>query len=132
MAFCLSSAGQRRTLKSPELYHPLNLLASNLTKYVKGDEIVKHYRIKTKDDDEILRKQCAINITDSQENYSRYLENLADLTNKQLRRYAKFFKKRDENFWKRRASVDIAYESRKVHIESLTSETAKIRERRKN
>nr|XP_012224984.1 PREDICTED: uncharacterized protein LOC105673728 [Linepithema humile] len=130
MTFCLSHARQRRTLKSPEFHH--RLLALNLTKYVKGDEIVEQYQIKTKHDDEILRKQHAMNIADSQENYSSYLENLADLTNKQLRRYAKFFRKREENFWKRRASVDRVCERRKVHIKSLTSERAKIKEKKKN
>lgn len=117
-------------MKPPKSHR--SLLPSNLTGYMKGDEVAKHYQIKTKCDDEILRKQHAISIAESQKNYSSYLENLADLTSKQLRRYARFLGKREENFWKRRASVDRAYESRKVYIESLTSERAKIKEKKKN
>ncbi|XP_071557569.1 androglobin [Temnothorax nylanderi] len=124
-AFCLSHVRQYRTLKPPESHRHLSAL--DLTRYVRRDEIAKHYRIKTKSDDEILRNQHTAIIIDSQTNYSDYLRNLGELMNKQLRKYVKRFEKKDENFWQRRTLVDAAYETRKIYVNSLIAERAKTK-----
>lgn len=123
MTFCLSHARQPRTLKSLESHH--HLPALDLTRYMRRDEVAKHHRIKTKSDDEILKNQHIAIIIDSQTNYSNYLENLAELANKQLRRYMKYFGKKEENFWQRRTLVNTACETRKIYVDSLISGKAK-------
>lgn len=123
-AFCLSHARQYRTLKPPESHHHLSAL--DLTKYARRDEIAER-RIKTKNDDEMLKNQQTAIVSDSQTNYSGYLENLAEVVNKQLRRYVKSLEKKEENFWQRRTLVDAAYETRKIYINSLTAEKTKIK-----
>lgn len=121
-AFCLSHAKQDRTLK-PKSHHYLSAL--DLTKYTRKDENVKHW-IKTKSDDEILTNQQTVIVIDSQTNYSGYLENLAEVVNKQLQRYVKSLEKKEENFWQRRTLVDAAYETRKIYVNSLIAERTKI------
>lgn len=86
--------------------------------------MAKH-RTKTKSDDEMLKNQQTAIITDSQTNYSSYLENLAEVVNKQLRRYMKSLEKKEENFWQRKILVDAAYETRKTYINSLIAERTK-------
>ncbi|XP_036143417.1 uncharacterized protein LOC105838621, partial [Monomorium pharaonis] len=121
MVFCLPHTRQYRTLKPLESVH---LPALDLAKYTR-DEIMKNHQIKTKINDELLKSQCITIITDSQTNYSNYLENLAELINKQLRRYAKNIDKRKKNFWQRRSLIDAAYETRKTYVDNLLSERAK-------
>jgi len=122
-AFCLSHARQYRTLKPPESHYRLPAL--DLTKYIKSDEIEKHPRIKTKNDDEILKNQHTAIIIDNQTNYFNYLKNLTELMNKQLHKYLKRFRKKDEKFWQKRTLVDSVYETRKICINSLIPEKAK-------
>jgi len=129
-AFCLSHAQrQYRTLKPPESLSRLSAL--DLTKYIKSDEIAKHPRIKTKNDDEILKNQYTAIIIDNQTNYFNYLKNLVELMNKQLQKYLKRFRKKEENFWQRRTLVDAVYETRKIYINSLIPEKAKNKAKRK-
>ncbi|KAL6254662.1 hypothetical protein P5V15_013969 [Pogonomyrmex californicus] len=125
--FCLSHVRQYRTLKSPK--PPLSV--SNMMKYMRRDEAVKHYWIKTKSDDEILKNQYINNITNNQSNYFRYLENLAKLINKQLQKYIKYIGKKEETFWQRRVLVDAVYETRRTYTDNLTSERLKIKEKGK-
>lgn len=129
IAFCLSHARQRRTLISPEFPH---LPALNLTKYTRN-EIARHFDSNMKNNDEKVLNR--LNVVDveihSQRNYSTYLENLTELMNKQLQTYANLFKKKEENFWQGRTLIDAAYESRKIYIDSLTSERAKTKEKGK-
>ncbi|RLU20236.1 hypothetical protein DMN91_006843 [Ooceraea biroi] len=127
MIFCLSNARQRRTLKPPDSH----LLPLDLTKYMRANEIVKHRQIKTKNDDEILKNQVAVNIADSERSYTSYLDKLIELVNEQLQRYSKFFRKKKENFRQRRTLVDAAYESRKVYVDSLASDRAKTKEKKR-
>lgn len=117
IAFPQMHEKQRRTLKSPESYH---LTTLDLTKYMMRNEIVTDYYVRMESDYQILRHQHTVNVTDSQKNYSQYLDNLAKLMNKQLRGYAKLLNKKEESFWQRRALVDDAYESKKVYIDTLT------------
>ncbi|XP_014481753.1 PREDICTED: androglobin-like [Dinoponera quadriceps] len=128
MAFCQSYEKQRRTLKPPKSYH---LPALDLTKYMTRNGILTDYYIRMEIDYQILRDQQTVNIIESQKNYSHYLENLAELTDKQFRTYVKLFSKKEQNFWERRALVDHAYESRKVYIDTPTSSKAKIKEKDK-
>ncbi|XP_011702486.1 PREDICTED: androglobin-like isoform X2 [Wasmannia auropunctata] len=123
MEFCLSYARQYRTLKPSEFHYDLPAL--DLTKYMKRDKNAKDQRIKTKNDDEILKDQHTAIIVDSQTNYFDYLKNLAELMNKQLRRYLKHFGKKEKNFWQRRTFVDAVYEMRKIYIDSLILEKVK-------
>lgn len=125
-AFCQSHEKQHRTLKPPEFYH---LPSLDLTKYIVKNEIVTDYYVRRESDYQILRDQDALNIIDSQKNYSNYLEDLAKLMNKQLRRYAKLFNRKEDNFRQRRALMDDVYESRKAYIDTLTSSKAKIKEK---
>ncbi|CAL1678749.1 unnamed protein product [Lasius platythorax] len=131
VAFCLSHARQYRTLIPPGFHH---LPALNLTKYARRDEVARHSRTKMKNNNEKLQNRYVIDVkVDSQRNYSNYLENLAELINKQLQRYANLFRKREKNFWQRRTLMDAAYESRKIYIDSLISERTKTKEKgRKN
>lgn len=130
IAFCLPHARQRRTLIPPEFHH--HLPALNLTKYVSRNEIVRHLDSKMKNNDEKLLNRYVVDVeVHNQRNYSNYLENLTELINKQLQRYAKLFKKKEKNFWQRKTLVDVVYESRKVYIDSLTSEKAKTKEKAK-
>lgn len=127
MEFCLSNARQRRTLKSPESRYVSPL---DLTRYAQMNEISER-RVKTKSDDEILKNQHAVNIAESQRNYSNYLDKLIELTNEQLQRYTMFFRRKKESFLQRKTLVDAAYESRKAYVDdSLTSERAKAKERK--
>lgn len=127
-AFCRSYEKQRRTLKPPESYH---LPPLDLTKYMTRIETVTDYYVRRKSDYQILRDQHNVNIIDSQNNYSYYLEHLAKLMKGQFRKYAKLFDKNERNFWKRRALMDDAYESRKVYIDTLTSPKTRIKEKNK-
>ncbi|XP_070158784.1 androglobin [Polyergus mexicanus] len=130
ITFCLPHARQHRTLIPPEFHH--HLPALNLTKYVRRNEITRHLDSKMKNNDEKLLNQYVVDIEiHDQRNYSSYLENLTELINEQLQRYAKLFKKKEKNFWQRRTLVDAVYESRKVYIDSLTSEKAKTKEKTK-
>lgn len=131
VAFCLSHARQYRTLIPPGFHH---LPALNLTKYARRDEVARHPRTKMKNNNEKLQNRYVIDVkVDSQRNYSSYLENLTELINKQLQRYANLFRKREKNFWQRRTLMDAAYESRKIYIDSLISERTKTKEKgRKN
>lgn len=124
IAFCLSHTRQHRTLKPPGFHLP----ALNLTKYTKRDEIERHHYTKKFYDEKMQNQNVKV---DSQRNYSNYLENLTELINKQLRRYAKFFRKKEENFWQRRSLTDAVYESRKGYIDSLISERSRTKEKRK-
>lgn len=125
---CLSRARERRTLKPSESYH---LPALNLTKYMREHEVAEDDWLKAKGDYETLKKQRAVSIVDSQKDYSNYLDNLTELINKQLRRYAKLFRKREKTFWEGRALVDVAYESRKVYVDTLMSEKTNIKGKNK-
>lgn len=122
VAFCLSDdARERRTLIPPGFHH---LSALNLTKYVGRDEIARHhYYIKIKNNDENHVK------VDNQRDYATCLENLTELTNKQLQKCVKLFKKKEENFWQRRTMTDTFYKSRKNYIDSLISEGTRAKEK---
>ncbi|XP_072762884.1 androglobin [Anoplolepis gracilipes] len=127
--FCLSHERTHRTLIPPGFHH---LPALNLTKYAKEDEIARHHYTKMKTNYEKLQNQYVVDVkVNSERNYSSYLENLAELINKQLQRYAKFFRKKEENFWQRRTLIDTVYEARKIYIDSLKFEKTKAKEKEK-
>jgi len=127
MLSCLPNAKQARTLKPPEFRH---LPSLDLTRYIQEDKITKHYRIKTKDDDEILKNEHANNIANSQKRYYNYLNKLIESMNEQFQRYMKFSKKIKEGCQQRKALIDMAYESRKLYVDSLITDRAKVKERR--
>lgn len=122
MMFCLPHASQYRTLEPPE---PEHVFALDLTKYTRKDEISETW-LKTESVDEILKKQYIATVVESQTNYSNYLQNLAEVMNKQLRRYVKSLEKQQKNFWHRRTLVDAAYETRRIYVNNLMAERTKI------
>lgn len=96
---------------------------STLAKYIsKTDEEVKERWVKTETDDELLRHQRATDIDQAEKNYSSFSKNLTKLINEQIHRYTKLFRQREENFRKRRDSIDTAYQSRKTYIDSITND----------
>lgn len=125
---CLSRVSERRTLKPPKTHY---LPALNLAKYMKEDKIVEYPWLKTESDYELLKKQHSTNIIDSEQDHYHYLNYLNKLVNKQFGRYIKLFRKKEETFRERRALIDVAYESRKVYIDTLMSEKTKFKGKNK-
>lgn len=93
----------------------------DLSRYERLEEKMEISRIRTNSEREILKGQLYADVSNFFLDYDNFLHRLNNWSYEQVRKYKKLWNVYEENFSKRKAQLEKAYEIRQAYISSVKS-----------